>query len=138
MPIWRPKTKTENAGFEAEFFNWLDRSLRQPIPETVVAFAFNLNEHAHQPQNFSLELIGAPTFDPDKSDWACDDIFNATPKTIYIPNSFSGETWEDCLQVITKLISDYLARNSNGANLLKSAQAIGVGFVDGDLHLIKY
>ena len=50
--------------------NWIDKVLDQEIPNTVVAFCFNLYEESDG--SWAMELVGTERFDPEDEDWACD------------------------------------------------------------------
>lgn len=119
--------------FEQKFREWANRSLAEEIPSKVKAFSFNLYETGAE---FAVELIGAGSFDADDSDWACDEVFEPIQRQLPIPVAFSGREWEQCLQSMRKLVSVYLDSNEPGAKVLRKAQGVGIGFVDGDMHLL--
>lgn len=124
-------------GFEEVFEKWLEESLNADIPESVEAFAFNLDESAPlDGYEFGVELIGAERFDPDDEDWACGEIWQPPRRKIYIPISYSGQTWEECLIRMKRLAAEILNSDSPAANKLKSRQGVGIGFVDGNLELL--
>ena len=52
--------------------NWIDKVLDQEIPNTVVAFCFNLYEESDS--SWAMELVGTERFDPEDEDWACDEL----------------------------------------------------------------
>ena len=124
-----------NMDFEAQFTAWLTDSLSQSIPDFVRAFSFNLYEPAMvDGVAFGIELIGSGEFDENDPDWPCDEVWEPETRGINIPVEYSGDIWEECLQklkalVITKLDSPSMAE-------LKTAQGVGIGFVDGDLEVI--
>jgi hypothetical protein len=120
--------------FEQAFREWANRSLTEKIPAEVKAFSFNLYETG---VDFGVELIGASHFDVSDSDWACDEVFEPSQRRLEIPLAFSGEKWEQCLDNMRKLVSSYLNSNEPGAKVLNQAQGVGIGFVDGELHLLK-
>jgi len=123
--------------FEEIFKNWLEESLKSDIPENVEAFSFNLDESAPlDGYEFGIELIGAERFDADDEDWACDEIWEPTKRRIFIPVSYSGESWEECLHTMKELAIKFLQTDSPAAKKLKSKKGVGIGFVDGNLELI--
>ena len=72
--------------FEREFENWLSTALQVPVPEEVKAFSFNLFEPAGEEEvKFGIELIGAGNYDPDDSDWACDEVWEPKQRRLFIP-----------------------------------------------------
>ena len=116
------------------FAAWLDAALGvESLPEEIVAFNFNLYESAEdaEPPLFDVQLIGAPSYDPDDSDWACEEIFSTGE------NLFTGaaEDWETFLADVIKLAEEYLSCGQY-ADFLRSKQALTAGFVDGDLEVV--
>ena len=123
--------------FPSSFRAWLKDVLAEPVPKEVVAFSFNLFESAGvDGVNFGVKLVGAPDFDPDNSDWACDEVWEVNPRTLDIPVVFSGTEWDASLKRMTSLIQSVLDSNSPESNTLKSRNAVVVGFVDGDLDVV--
>lgn len=112
------------------FSQWLDPVLAQPLPENVAAINFNLYDDGdHQ---WSIELIGSPTFSPDDADWACEEVFDNRDEPLCWE---SRHTKEQILQQAEAAVRDYLDHGRH-AGVLKSLQGVGVGFVDGDLVLV--
>lgn len=123
--------------FEKHFESWLNESLAQEIPSSVNAFSFNLYEPAFVDNvKFGIELIGAEAFDEDDPDWACEEIWEPKTRGIDIPISYSGDTWEACLEKLKTLVTKHLGTDSPFIQVLKSKQGVGIGFVDGDLEII--
>ena len=123
--------------FEKVFETWLDESLSQEIPKSVVAFSFNLYEPAFiDDVKFGIELIGAEAFDEDDPDWACEEAWEPKARGIDIPVSYSGDSWEECLEKLKALVQKHLENNSSFVQVLKSKEGIGIGFVDGDLEIL--
>ena len=124
------KKKSESGLTYSELETWLNEVMRMTITDDVVAFCFNLYEDVNK--SWTLELIGASSFDPTDSDWACDEVFTTRDKPL---------TWNDnkeCqdVQIVTvKMIKDYLEKGKYG-KALKERQGLAVGFVDGDLTLL--
>lgn len=122
--------------FENTFISWLHASLTAPIRDEVKAFAFNLYEPAGEPGvKFGIELIGAGVFDEDDPDWPCEEIWEPETRGIGIPVNYSGGDWESCFARMKALVENLLAEDSEVAERLKTVQGIGIGFVDGDLHV---
>jgi hypothetical protein len=123
--------------FPQEFNEWLSCSLRAPVTDEVLAFSFNLFEPALvDGVTFSVELVGSEAFDPKNSDWACEEVWSAQPRNLHIPLSFSGSTWEDCLLKMKDLLLFVLEEQNEISKILKTRQAIALGFVDGDLEIV--
>jgi hypothetical protein len=122
-----------SCNFETTLYKWISKSVKN-TPKEVVAFSFNLYDDNRE---FSVEIIGASSFDPNDSDWACDEIYRPKKDKINIPKSFAGTDWELCLEKLNKLVTKYLNSSHSGSIILNQSKGIGVGFVDGDLVLIK-
>ena len=120
--------------FPLQFHRWLDAAAAE-ASHGIAAFSFNLYEPAQIPGvKFGIELIGARAFDPDDPDWPCDEIWSPTPRGINLPLEFSGTDWEACLAQAKALVTEYMA--SPAGQWLQASEAVGIGFVDGDLELI--
>ena len=112
---------------------WLRASLASADTEQIGGYSFNLIENGG---DYSIELIGAPSFDEADPDWACDETFEGTPRSISIPEPIHEGSWESCLKNMKSLLIDYLSFGDENATILKKADGITIGFVDGDLHTI--
>ena len=111
---------------------WIDGILSDGVPDEAVAFCFNLYEN--EDYYWSMELIGAGRFDPDDQDWACDEVtdFNSRESLF----TFQAECeWDEALQTMIDILKKYL-NDGKYADLLKSREGVGVGFVDGDIEII--
>lgn len=116
------------------FSAWLDTALSaEPLSEEIVAFNFNLYESSEdaEPPLFEVQLIGAPSYDAEDSDWACEEIFS-TGENLF---TLSADDWEACLADVIELAEQYLAAGQY-ADLFRSKKALTVGFVDGDLEVV--
>jgi hypothetical protein len=98
----------------------------------LAAFNFNLAESAHK---FQVDLVGATRYDPDDPDWACDEAFASDPRFFDLPHSAVGSRWEDVQQLVSRFITDYI-RTAPSASPLRSARAVTIGFVDGELERV--
>ena len=115
---------------QTAFAAWLDNALAEKIPRRVVAFNFNLYEGE---DSYHVDLIGAPSYNPRNSEWACTELFAAREPVFEIPRSSRIKTWRRAQSVALELIRSYLGRDHTNAQRLKNARAVTVGFVDGDL-----
>jgi hypothetical protein len=123
--------------FQHGFTEWLSCTLRTPVPGAVRAFSFNLFEPAPVVGvKFGVELVGSAAFDSKNTDWACDEVWFAQPRSLNIPLSFSGNTWEGCLLKMKGLLQSVLEEQNEISKILKTRQAIALGFVDGDLEVV--
>ena len=120
--------------FALQLHHWLDTAASQASHD-IAAFSFNLYEPAGEPGvKFGIELIGAETYSADDPDWPCNEIWSPAPRGINIPGAFSGSSWEDCLSKTKALVQEYLA--STSGRWLQTSEAVGIGFVDGDLEVV--
>ena len=119
--------------FDTTFTKWLDQSIPANLPSDVRGFAFNLTEVVSG--EFEVELIGAERFDADDEDWACEEIWEPTQRSIEIPSGAVGDGWEEVLERMAGMVMDYLSSGSRSATL-KSADGVGIGFVDGNLKIL--
>lgn len=111
---------------------WLDEMLSEEFPEEVVAISFNLYEDGDD--SWSLEVVGAASFDAEDSDWACDEV--TTFDTREDPFTWEESAdWEDILSEATEALTKYL-EDGKYADRLKTCTGIGVGFVDGEIEVI--
>lgn len=120
-----------SVNFREEFFNWIDLCLSESIPESVIAYSFNLYEP------YRIELIGSASFDLNDEDWACNEDFVPTVRGIDIPLSICAGNWEECLATMRTLIENYLTTERQGALVLRGARAVAIGFVDGNLEIMS-
>ncbi|WP_208281640.1 hypothetical protein [Massilia oculi] len=121
--------------FEEDFKAWLMGSASTAIPASVRAFSFNLCELDNDSSPFAVELIGSSEFDIEDSDWACDEVWAATPRMLEIPVAFSSRSWEGCLAGVKRLVVATIDEDGAG-EVFKSREGVAVGFVDGDLDLV--
>jgi hypothetical protein len=117
----------DDGRFYQAFEQWLDKALNHKISDKVVAFCFNVYEDVDN--KWSIELVGASSFDKDDDDWPSDEVFT-TRRHPFVWRAQSD--WQPILSKVQDVVKAYLERGRNAA-VLKSRQGIAVGFVDGDL-----
>ena len=113
-----------------DFFEWLDAILKNELSGDIKAINFNLYEDADN--KWSIELVGTASFDKDDDDWACDEVFTTRDDPFVVK---SKNDWESMEEFFIGLVNEYLSAGKY-ADKLKEYQAIGIGFVDGDLHIL--
>lgn len=118
--------------YNEDFSKWLDSNLEQ-LPPDIVAVNFNLYEGSND--TYDIQLIGTDTFDEEDEDWACEEIFTTGEDIFLMPRTDDIEDWEDALDFITKMVRKYL-EDGKYANMLKGLQAVGIGFVDGEIQIL--
>lgn len=123
----RLKKKTQP---KTMFFKWLDAVLKVELPSEVKAINFNLYEDAEN--IWSVELVGTSEFDENDDDWACCEVFSTRENPFAIEQE--GD-WQAVEEIFGEWISDYLA-NGKLSEKMKQYEAVGMGFVDGDLTIL--
>lgn len=103
---------------------------KDKLPQNIVALNFNLYEGP-----YALDLIGSATYDESDEDWACNEDF--IPKLRRCPSLGipDDKSWEEVLKIVESILRD-LIREMPDIELFK-VQHIAVGFVDGNLIIIK-
>ena len=112
--------------------NWIDKILDQEIPNTVVAFCFNLYEESDG--SWAMELVGTERFDLEDEDWACNELTDFGSRECLYNWEMECE-WDEALEYMVKELRQYL-ENGKYAELLKSKDGVGVGFVDGNIEIL--
>lgn len=115
---------------EDGFFGWLDAVLAGGLPAGIKAINFNLYDDGGG--KWSVELVGTSAFDESSSDWACREVY-ATRDTPFVLMKESD--WKTVESLFVSLLEKYLD-GGKYASALKKYRAVGVGFVDGDLHIL--
>ena len=113
-----------------DFFEWLDLILKNELNSEIKAINFNLYEDTDN--KWSIELVGTFSFDRDNDDWACDEVFATRDNPFMIERE---SDWKSMETFFIGLLNEYLSFGKY-AGSLKKYQAIGRGFVDGDLHIL--
>ena len=115
-----------------DFAAWVDAALGRPIPAEVVAFAFNLYEGI---ETFDIQITGSPTFDAADQVWASEIAFSSGESLFPVPRQLVSDRWEEALELVREVVRRYLSDGSR-ASVLRGSKGVGVGFVEGDLHLV--
>lgn len=115
----------------AETFQaWLRLVLPPSSIEGVVAYNFNI---AKTSDAFVIEVVGSSSYDPAAADWACEEVWTSRPYEFKAPYSEVGRQDEPFLGQVCASVKDFLGRHRAGSVALLEAQAVTVGFVDGEL-----
>lgn len=114
-----------------EFANWLDRVMEDALK--VEAAALNLNLYDDEDNNWAVQLIATPSFDPDDEEysWCCEEAYTSG-EDLYTWEEEAN--WVDIQQEATEFLKQYL-ESGKFAEEMKRYQAVGIGFVDGDITL---
>lgn len=109
---------------ELAFRDWLDQELSE-LPKAIVAVCVNLYDAP-----FAAELVGATEFDEDDDDWACEEDWRGRQR--FELSSIEAQ-WEERLAVVHEWLTSWFETCAGPASLARRLEALGVGFVDGDL-----
>lgn len=113
-----------------EFSEWLEKVLAAGLPEKIVAVNFNLYEEVDY--YWSMQLVGTASFEEEDEDWACDEVFS-TGEDLY---RWRQDTdWKLVLCEGVNMVREYLEKGTY-SGVLKEYQAVGIGFVDGDIKVL--
>lgn len=112
------------------FQAWLRLVLPPTSVEGVVAYNFNIAETSDA---FVIEVVGSSHYDPTDADWACEEVWTSRPYEFRAPYSDVGRQWEPFLGQVCASVRDFLGKRPSGSAALLEAQAVTVGFVDGEL-----
>ena len=123
-----------------EFAHWLDDLLENnDMPEETKAFCFNLYEESDEDHIYGAQLIAAGEYDPEdkEGEWACDEVWSCEENIFTVETSDEDDTgWAHAQELIKEMVEEYL-KNGKYADILSSAEAVAIGFVDGDLEIIS-
>lgn len=116
----------ETLSFDA----WLASVLPATTPPGVVAYCFNMLDS----DVWIVEVIGASSYDVDDEDWCCPpEAWSAEPAQFFISRD-TVPTWEEAQEYVAAGVAAYLKQGDRpGAAVLRQAQAVCVGFVEGNL-----
>ena len=122
-----------------EFSAWLDNLLENnEMPEDTAAFNFNLYEESEDSSEhiYGVQLIAADRFEPEDGEWACYEAWSSEEDIFCVDTSDEEDTSAQYAQkLIGEMVSEYLA-SGKYRDILLGTQAVGIGFVDGDIELL--
>ena len=101
----------------------------EELPSDIVALSFNLYEP------YGLEMVGSIWFDEKDEDWACDEDFEPIQRSCPDFKISDDLEWEEVLEIVTATLKA-LIKELADLRLFK-VEHIAVGFVDGDLIILK-
>lgn len=123
--------KSQDEKMKDTIRKWLIQvNQKEKLPQNIVALNFNLYEGP-----YALDLIGSATYDENDEDWACNEDFIPGLRrcpSLEIPDD---KSWKEVLKIVESILKD-LIREMPDIELFK-VQHIAVGFVDGNLIIIK-
>lgn len=121
----------------SEFVSWLDNLLENnEMPGESKAFCFNLYEESIEDYIYAVQLVACDKFDENDDDWACEECWSSEEDIFCVELSDEDKKdWKAAQNLISIWIKEYL-ENGKYSDILISRQAVGIGFVDGELELI--
>ena len=125
-------SKNDNSISYEQFEHWLDNIIESSNFKGVIATNFNLYEDGND--SWSLEFVATSRFDLYDEDWACYEVFSSRENPLRWRKSAQ---WEEILESSVCIINQYLEVGKY-AEKLKSFEAVGVGFVDGNIKILYH
>ena len=112
---------------------WLGRvSVTSAPPASVVAYNVGLLETK---KGYSAYLIGADRYDERNGDWACRESFTPAERYLPIPGKGFGD-WQEVHAAVVAAVREFLASPAGRDSFLNRAEAVTVGFDDGELERV--
>ncbi|MBP5361993.1 MAG: hypothetical protein J6Y71_03050 [Ruminococcus sp.] len=123
-----------------EFAAWLDNLLENNnMPDNAVAYCFNLYEESDEEHLYSVQLIAASEFDPadEQGEWACEEVWSSEEDVFVVDTSDEKDTgWNHAQELFREMIEEYLV-SGGYRSVFDNVKGIAVGFVDGELEIVK-
>lgn len=111
--------------------DWLSRVLCEPTNDSTVAYCVNLYDSP-----FRADIVGLARFDAQDEDWACEEVWSPRDRSIDLPEKYAALPWEERLDLCTDILRRFISSTGPGARILREADAVAVGFVDGNLNIV--
>ncbi|MGE5048813.1 MAG: hypothetical protein ACM3PC_09610 [Deltaproteobacteria bacterium] len=118
----------------SEIGTWLEEVARdEKPPANIVAYNIGLFE---SPEGYCAYLSGATRYSEEDPEWARDDTY--TPVHRYcVLGDLGGRDSGEVRRSVVESVRSFLGSPVGGASFLARAQAVTVGFDDGDLVPVK-
>jgi hypothetical protein len=116
-----------------EIDNWLAKIQNSPEPPAeIIAYYFGLFEAKGF---YVLYLIGSAEFDADDDDWKYEIGYEPAPKYLHL----QGPDWKGLKPaVVLEKVATHLKNSPQlSTGIFANAEAIAVGFDDGDLEIVS-
>lgn len=128
--------------FNELFAGWIDSIIREEKPDKkIIAYGFGIFETPSCSSGFAVYLFGAETYDPDDDDWAAgsgDYTPNDELMYLYLPEpEFKNLKWDKVQELVEKEVKKFIASEKFKSSFFERADAIVVGFDDGELVRLK-
>jgi len=125
------KDREKNDDLMGQMEGWLNRALEERPPPEIVAFNVNLYDSP-----FRADLVGACRFDSDDPDWACDESWEPRERFFDFPEELTAVPWQERLALSRVLLERIIHGEGSAAAAFRRAEAVAIGFVDGDLEIV--
>lgn len=123
--------KSQNEKIKGTIKKWVIQiNQTEKLPGNIVALNFNLYEGP-----YALDLIGSSIFDENDENWACNEDFVPELRRCPSLGISSKKSWEEVLKMVEAILRE-LIHEMPDIEFFK-VQHIAVGFVDGNLCIIK-
>ncbi|MCC8113868.1 MAG: hypothetical protein LIP03_07700 [Bacteroidales bacterium] len=116
---------------------WLERVGEATQKEEVKGIAaYNVGLFESE-DGYCAYLMGAKEYDPDDSDWACEEDYTPEERYLPIPATLTeGVEWEAFLNQMVEVLKDIMPGLAAPADSIWHGRVITTGFDDGDLIVI--
>lgn len=81
---------------------------------------------------WEIEIVASNSYNKENDDWACDERATLI-SDLFVTDKSNIKNWKVAIRYYTDNIKTYLESNSQ----LEKIKIITIGFVDGDLKIIK-
>jgi len=120
----------------SKFEEWLLKIIKKERPKKEI-IAYNIGIFKTK-VSFSLYLMGSKKYDAEDSDWACKQDYFPADRYFDFPKDYAKDKdshqIENDVLAFSKKFSESLKFKES---FLGKAEAVTIGFDDGDLHTIK-
>ena len=119
-----------------EFDAWLRKICLMDYPEPeIIAYYLGLFESSTG--GVTAYLIGSKEFDEEDEDWACNDDFVPQPKLKYLHlRGTEAMNWMEVQSMVASMMKKFLKDPVHENCFLNQAEAIAVGFDEGNLEIV--
>ena len=128
------RNSSESFAFSNMMKDWLSRITRSEKPAKKV-IAYNIGLFQTE-QGYGAYLCGATKYLPNDDDWATEEAFTPKERYFSFPTEFAkGVNWKQAERATISAVRRFLTENPD--SFLAKANALTVGFDDGDLVRVK-
>ena len=113
-----------------DFAKWLDSVLERCLQVDAVALNFNIYEE--EDSEWSIQLVATASYTEENDDWACDEVYSSEEDLYYWKNEAD---WTEVYEQVVDFVNEYFEKGKY-IEELKRYEAIGIGFVDGDIGVV--